>query len=106
MRNRFMRLIVFFDLPTETAAERKAYRIFRKYLITEGYIMMQESVYSKLLLNQTNVNLSLNKLKKNKPSRGLVQVLKVTEKQYASIENLTGNKVFCEINSEERLVVL
>lgn len=39
-RVRYMRLVVFFDLPVETAAQRKSYRVFRKYLINEGYLMM------------------------------------------------------------------
>lgn len=44
-----MRIMVFFDLPTITPANRKDYANFRKYLIKNGFIMMQESVYSKLL---------------------------------------------------------
>ena len=46
-----MRLIIFFDLPVGTVAERKAYVGFRKFLINEGFLMMQYSVYSKLALN-------------------------------------------------------
>ena len=46
-----MRILVFFDLPTETSKDRKIYSKFRKFLIKEGFIMMQESVYSKLALN-------------------------------------------------------
>lgn len=48
MNNRFMRVFVFFDLPTATAAERREYSRFRKSLIKEGFLMMQESVYVKL----------------------------------------------------------
>ena len=48
-----MRVFVIFDLPVGTSAERKAYRKFRRYLIKAGFIMMQESVYSKLCLNAT-----------------------------------------------------
>ena len=44
-----MRIIVFFDLPTETNEDKRAYRHFRKALIKDGFIMMQESVYTKLL---------------------------------------------------------
>ena len=46
-RVRFMRLLVFFDLPVESASQRKEYRLFRKFLIKDGYLMMQESVYAK-----------------------------------------------------------
>ena len=48
-----MRMMVFFDLPTETAEDRRNYRLFRKTLINNGFIMMQESVYCKLLINRT-----------------------------------------------------
>lgn len=101
-----MRLILFFDLPVGTDSQRRAYRKFRKYLTREGYIMLQESVYSKLVINQTNANLALVKLKKNKPSEGLVQLLTITEKQYASIDNITGTTYNCRIDSMERLVIL
>ena len=51
MNYRYMRLIVFFDLPVLTAANRRDYYLFRKYLIKSGFLMMQESVYSKLVQN-------------------------------------------------------
>ena len=51
MSYRYMRVIVFFDLPSVTVAERKEYLRFRKFLLSDGYIMMQESVYCKLALN-------------------------------------------------------
>lgn len=42
-----MRLLLMFDLPVETVAERRAYRKFRKFLIDEGFIMHQYSIYSR-----------------------------------------------------------
>lgn len=101
-----MRIVVFFDLPTATSSDRKEYRRFRRFLVKDGYIMMQESVYSKLAMNQTGVNLCVERVKKNKPHSGLVQILKVTEKQYADMEYVVGKKSFCEIDSTERLVIL
>ena len=41
----FMRLILFFDLPVVSKEDRRIYATFRKYLIKNGYIMMQTSVY-------------------------------------------------------------
>ena len=58
-----MRMILMFDMPTETADERKAYRKFRKFLLSEGFIMHQFSVYSKLLLNPTASQAMLKRLK-------------------------------------------
>lgn len=45
MRYRIMRLMVMFDLPTDTSQQRKQYRQFRKKLLNEGFIMIQYSVY-------------------------------------------------------------
>ena len=106
MRTRFMRIIVFFDLPTTTPQHRKQYARFRKLLIKEGFIMMQESVYSKLVLNPSSMKLVLNKLKIENNWEGLVQVLTVTEKQYASIENITGNMNNNIFDSMHRLIIV
>ena len=106
-RVRFMRLIVFFDLPVETAAQRKAYRLFRKFLVKDGYLMLQESVYAKLVVNDGAAGNAVQRLRKNRPTSGLVQVLKVTETQFASMEYITGNReAYDEIDTMEELLVL
>ncbi len=48
-----MRVIVFFDLPVGTSAQRRSYNQFRRMLVKAGFLMMQESVYTKLALNAT-----------------------------------------------------
>ena len=45
MSYRFMRMLVMFDLPTETGEDRRNYRKFRKGLLENGFYMLQESVY-------------------------------------------------------------
>lgn len=101
-----MRLIVFFDLPSVTNADKRRYRKFRKYLIDNGYLMMQESVYCKLLTNYGACELEVKNLQKNKPSDGLVQCLQITEKQYASIKCITGECKLDKIDSMDRLTIL
>lgn len=101
-----MRVFVIFDLPVGTAAERKAYRKFRKYLIRSGFIMMQESVYSKLCLNATAAKVVNENVKKHKPEKGLVELLIVTEKQYASIEYVVGSADDEFVASTDRVVVV
>ena len=80
MSYRFMRVLVMFDLPTETAENRRNYTKFRKYLIKSGFMMMQQSVYVRLALNQTNAKGMIDSVKKNKPSEGLVQILTIDER--------------------------
>ena len=106
MSYRYMRIIVFFDLPKLTAKDKKEYRNFRKHLIKSGFLMMQESVYCKLVQNTTAADAMIDNLKKNKPDKGLVQLLKVTEKQYAKMEFVVGKTTSNVLDSDERLVIL
>lgn len=101
-----MRVIVFFDLPVETAAQRRVYTKFRKFLLTNGFLMMQESVYAKLCLNNSGVESTTLALRKNKPRGGLVQLLTITERQFAGIEFVVGEKHGEYLDSTERLVIL
>ena len=52
-----MRVILFFDLPVTTPEGRQNYNKFRKFLIRNGFLMLQESVYSKLALNKQRLML-------------------------------------------------
>lgn len=106
-RVRYMRLLVFFDLPVETAKQRKDYRLFRKYLIKEGYLMLQESVYAKLVTNDASAGSAIARLRKHRPPAGLVQVLKVTERQYETMVYITGNRqAYDEVDTLEEFLVL
>lgn len=106
MSYRFMRILVMFDLPMNTAAERKEYTRFRKYLIKSGFLMMQESIYCKMSPNATLADAVIENVRKNKPEKGLVQVLRVTEKQYAKMEFIVGEGKSEVLSSDERLVIL
>ena len=101
-----MRMLVFFDLPTETAADRRNYAAFRRLLIKNGFLMMQESVYCKLLMNTTVEQTVVQTLRKGRPPKGIVQILTVTEKQFSRMEYLTGSFHSEVLDSDERMVVL
>lgn len=101
-----MRILVFFDLPTNTVKERKTYTKFRKFLINEGFIMMQESVYVKLTLNNSITHSEKEKIIKNKPEKGIVQILIITEKQFNGMEYITGEKKTDILDDTERLMIL
>lgn len=106
MRDRVVRTIVFFDLPNIYAKDKRNYNLFRKFLLREGFIMMQESVYSKIVLNQQQSELLTERIRKNSPKKGLIQLLTITERQYSKIEYIIGQSNTKIINSEDRLVVL
>ena len=101
-----MRIIVFFDLPILTKKNIREYTKFRKYLISQGFIMIQKSVYSKIALNGTASNAVIDNLKKNLPEVGLVQILVITEKQYQSMEFLVGEGQKETIDTQQRLIIL
>lgn len=106
-RIRYMRLMVFFDLPVDTAKQRKVYRLFRKWLLKDGYLMLQESVYAKLVVNDGAAGSAIMRLRKNRPPAGLVQVLKVTESQFSTMEYITGNReAYDEVDTMEDLLIL
>lgn len=95
-----------FDLPTDTAAERKEYRQFRKELINEGFLMVQYSVYVRVCVTRKAAKFLENRVKKFLPSGGVVQSLMVTEKQYNDMHFLVGNPVEDVRNSADRTVIL
>ena len=101
-----MRMILMFDMPVDTTEERKAYRKFRKFLIDEGFIMHQFSIYSKLLLNNSANNAMIERLKTRNPKKGNITLLTVTEKQFSRMIYLNGEHDTSVANSDARLVFL
>ena len=106
MGYRYMRLLLMFDMPTITPDDKKDYRTFRKFLINEGFLMHQFSVYTKLLLNDTQTVAMINRIKKVVPKKGTITLLKVTEKQYARMIYLHGEKDTSVSNSDKRVIYL
>lgn len=99
-------MILMFDMPTETVEERKAYRKFRKFLLSEGFIMHQFSIYSKLLLNNSANKAMIDRLQANNPKKGNITLLTVTEKQFARMIYLNGERDMSVANSDKRFVFL
>ena len=93
-----MRVIVFFDLPTESLEDKREYRNFRKFLIKKGFLMMQESVHCKLALNTTVADGTVQAVRNNKPAQGLVQMLVITEKQYNRMEFVVGSGQYTNVD--------
>lgn len=98
----FMRLVLFFDLPVITKKDRYNYSVFRKYLIKNGYMMMQYSVYCKIFANREAAVKHIQMLKKEVPQKGQIRIMLVTEKQYSKIEIIVGGQSLQEsiVNSD------
>lgn len=103
---RFMRMLVFFDLPTITMEDKRNYRQFRKILIKNGFVMLQESVYCKMMTSPSMENSCKKLIYANRPPQGLVQLLSVTEKQFVKMDYVVGESKSDVIDSEDRLIIL
>jgi CRISPR-associated protein Cas2 len=101
-----MRMMVFFDLPVVTKAERRAYTQFRRFLLNDGYDMIQFSVYGRILNGNDAEEKHMKRLVANLPSEGSIRVLTVTEKQYASMKLLIGLPLFQEKQVSAQQIVL
>lgn len=101
-----MRLIVFFDLPMESDQNRRDYTRFHKFLIQNGFIMMQKSVYTKLVINNMTSAAVRKKVSENVPPKGIVELLEVTENQFSKIEYLVGEGQREMIDSTSRYIEL
>ena len=95
-----------FDLPTETAEERKEYCQFHKKLINEGFLMVQFSVYVRVCVTRQTAKFLENRIRKFLPRGGLVQSLMVTEKQYNDMHFLVGKPIDDVRNTSDRTVIL
>lgn len=87
-----MRLLVFYDLPVVKRSEKKAYARFHKFLLRNGYDMLQYSIYSRICNGPEAVEKHAARLRANLPSAGSVRCMQVTEKQYTAMQILVGEK--------------
>lgn len=94
-----------FDLPVVTDKDRKIATKFRNFLLDDGFIMMQYSVYSRICKNNDDLNKHINRLKINTPKTGNVRLLQVTEKQYNNIIMFSGTKAVEEDISIDNLLI-
>ena len=87
-----MWVLVFFDLPTETKKERKAYAQFRKKLLDNGFSMFQFSIYVRHCPSSENAQVHIKRVKNSLPELGQIGILCITDKQFGSIELFFGRK--------------
>lgn len=104
-KDRFMWLFVFFDLPVLTKQERSVATKFRNFLIKDGYMMIQFSVYARICNGADRVDKHLLRLDKQIPEKGSVRVIQITDKQYERMKILVGTKKNNEKTKTEQLVL-
>jgi len=101
-----MWLFVFFDLPVGTKTERRHATRFRNFLKDDGFMMMQLSVYSRVIRGEEAVDKHLSRITRSLPPKGSVRTLTVTERQYARMKLLIGEPTKNERVAPQQLVLL
>lgn len=89
---RCMWVMVMFDLPTDTKAARRAYTVFRKQLLRDGFSMMQYSVYVRHCASEENAHVHCQRVEAWVPGDGEVRVLNITDKQYERMRIFWGKR--------------
>lgn len=89
---RIMWIMVFFDLPTETKKDRKAYSLFRKKIMADGFQMFQFSIYIRHCSSRENMNVHIQRVKGCLPVEGNIGIMWVTDKQFESMEIYRGKE--------------
>lgn len=102
-----MRLLVLLDMPVESKAERREYARFRKYIIKDGFTMLQFSVYTRYCNNDSDVEKHIKRVVDFKPKYGNVRIIKVTENQFEKMILVSGEKTDQElVESSDQLIVI
>ena len=88
---RNMWVVAMFDLPVETSEMRSCYRKFRDFLLNDGFLMMQFSVYARFCPNRENAETHSDRIEAKVPADGQVRVFTLTELQFQKMKIFSGN---------------
>ena len=78
-----MRIIVMLA-PTNKYGTKTAYAELRKFLIKDGYLLLQPEVFMRVENTKKNCIKHQNRIKQFLPPTGTVRMFIITEKQYSS----------------------
>ena len=84
-------LVVAFDLPVMTKKQRKIATKFRKFLLDDGYGMIQWSVYVRACVSFARQETHLKRIKENIPPEGSVRAFFVTRAQWERAYVIQGS---------------
>ncbi len=103
--DRFMRILVFFDLPVTTKIEQRAATRFRNFLLKDGFFMVQYSVYSRICKGTESTDKHQKRIEIHLPEHGSIRVLQITDKQYSRMAILLGTEKKEEILGNDQLLL-
>ncbi len=98
--------LAFYDLPVKTDDMKRAHSSFRKYLLREGFIRLQFSVYGKHFPSQASSRACLRRIRRELPSFGQVRLLTVTERQMEKMDVFIGEEKTAPESVPEQILLL
>lgn len=93
-------LMVAFDLPVKTKDERKRATDFRKFLIDDGFQMIQFSVYARPCVTFARQETHLRRIRLAVPDEGSIRAIYITKAQWEKAYIIHG-KPAKEVEAEE-----
>lgn len=86
-------ILAIFDLPVKSDSDRRAATKFRKWLLDDGYLMIQYSVYARPCVSYEHLAKHTARIKSEAPRTGFVKVMFFTDKQWELGVNIVGETV-------------
>lgn len=87
---KIMWVFVHFDLPTDTKTDRKRYTEFRRFLLKDGFAMIQFSMYARHCSSRENAEVHKKRIKSHLPEKGEVIIFEITDAQFGRMEFFRG----------------
>jgi CRISPR-associated protein Cas2 len=100
-----MWLFVLFDLPVVGKKEQKDASEFRNFLLNNGFSMAQYSIYTKVFSGKDACAKYYNLIERNLPSKGKIDIITITDKQYENIKSFMGKTPNPRKNSSKQLLL-
>lgn len=89
-------MILFYDIPSE---ESKQYQKFRKYIISIGFVQIQESVYFKNIKNKMNIKKINRELNSIAPNNSNIRSFYISTDKFDKINIISG-----ELSLNEKII--
>lgn len=84
---------------TNKRGTKTAYTKLRKFLLADGYLMLEPELFMRIGTNRKGIEKHLRRIQEFNPGTGAINILKLTEKQFKSIIYLTGKEDYQKILS-------
>ena len=98
--------LLFYDIPNSTKEQSYKYTKFRKYILSIGFVMLQQSVYVKSINSKHKYQLIKRDLTLASPSESNVRSLLITESVYNNLDLINGEQSFKEQIISKKIRVL